>query len=294
MKEILTIIVTYNGMKWIEKCLNSVKTSSVESDLFIIDNGSTDGTREYIKSKYKDAIIVESTENLGFGKANNIGFSYALKHSYRYVYLLNQDAWISNDTFKKLIDIFNRYKEYGILSPIQVNRNCTKLDINFNLCCPKDLISDSILNREKKEVYDTNFVMAAHWMIKIETLHIVGGFSPIFPHYGEDDNYLHRLIYHNRKVGIVTSTYGVHDRENRILTKEKKRYLYYTLNLALLSNPNDENGLVCLIKNYLKSLYNDRSIKNFKNCLKLLKSYRKIKTFKNLSKKKGAFLKGAL
>ena len=92
--QLLVIIVNYNGMKWLERCLSSLTSSTVPSDVYIVDNGSTDGSQDYIRSNFKDAIFVQSEENLGFGKANNIGLQYAYEKGYEYVYLLNQDAWV--------------------------------------------------------------------------------------------------------------------------------------------------------------------------------------------------------
>ena len=48
----LVIIVTYNAMKWIDRCLGSVQSSLVGTDTFVVDNGSTDGTQEYINEHY--------------------------------------------------------------------------------------------------------------------------------------------------------------------------------------------------------------------------------------------------
>ncbi|MDE7397344.1 MAG: glycosyltransferase, partial [Muribaculum sp.] len=97
MMKILSIIVTYNGMRWIDRCIKSVLDSSISTDIYVIDNFSTDNTVEHIKKMYHRVMVYETNENLGFGKANNIGLKYALDNSYDYVYLLNQDAWIEQD-----------------------------------------------------------------------------------------------------------------------------------------------------------------------------------------------------
>ena len=129
--QILTIIVTYNGMKWMERCLDSVCNSSVASDIFIVDNGSVDGTQDFIREKYPHAIFMQNTENSGFGKANNYGLQYAVDKGYDYVYLVNQDAWVEKDTFKILISQHLSNPVYGILSPIQIQGNGEKMDKNF-------------------------------------------------------------------------------------------------------------------------------------------------------------------
>ena len=129
--QLLVIIVTYNGMKWLERCLSSLTSSTVPSDVYIVDNGSTDGSQDYIRSNFKDAIFVQSEENLGFGKANNIGLQYAYDKGYEYVYLLNQDAWVEETTFETLISMHKKHPEYGILSPVQIQANNTRMDTNF-------------------------------------------------------------------------------------------------------------------------------------------------------------------
>ena len=99
MTRVLVIIVSYNGMPWLERCLGSVypgaKTCHFAPDLYVWDNDSTDGSADYVAKHFPGAHLVRSAENVGFAKANNMGFQYALDHGYDYVYLLNQDAWLA-------------------------------------------------------------------------------------------------------------------------------------------------------------------------------------------------------
>ena len=171
MKELLVIIVTYNAMKWIDTCIRSVLLSSFHADIFIVDNGSKDGTIRHIKEKYPQVIFKQSTTNLGFGKANNIGLQYAIDNGYEYIYLLNQDAWVMEETFRTLIDVAKKYPQYGILSPLQVQANMHKLDFNFAtgaLCyesCPH--FFNDIIGGKLNEVYNVKNVMAAHWLMTL-------------------------------------------------------------------------------------------------------------------------------
>lgn len=73
-----TIIVTYNGAQWIEKCLDSLHECKVKTHILIVDNASTDNTLSIIREKYPEVELIESAKNLGFGKANNIGLRKAL------------------------------------------------------------------------------------------------------------------------------------------------------------------------------------------------------------------------
>lgn len=224
MDKLLVIVVTYNGMRWLDKCLSSVVNSSIEADLFIVDNGSTDGSIDFIKNNHPEAKLTISEENLGFGKANNLGLQYALDQGYDYVYLLNQDAWVEKDTFEKLIAVSKTHPEYGILSPLQTNASKTALDNFFCINCPCRMVSDSIMG-QSKNIYETKFVMAAHWLLPISIVKSVGGFSPTFIHYAEDDNLIDRIHFWGYKVGIVTNAIGIHDREFRESSIDKKIHI---------------------------------------------------------------------
>lgn len=250
--KILVIIVTYNGTKWINRCFDSLRASSVPVTTYVVDNKSTDETVALIKSQYPEVILHENTKNLGFGGANNIGMIYALMHDYDYVYLLNQDAWLMPDTLEKLIDIHRENPCYGVLSPMQTNAEMTRLDPNFaNITANNSsLISDYVFG-SLKSVYHIPFVMAAHWLISRECLQRVGLFSPVFFHYGEDDNYLQRVHYFGLKVGLVPEAQAVHDREFREMSKSST-LLRLTSQLFVHSANINISFLPSFIKSYTK------------------------------------------
>ena len=98
--KILTIIVSYNFEKWIDKCLGSLFSSEYPTEILVVDNCSKDNTVRIIKDKWKNVRLIESNSNLGFGKANNIGFEIAIKEKFDAVFLLNQDSWIDRGLSK--------------------------------------------------------------------------------------------------------------------------------------------------------------------------------------------------
>lgn len=279
-------------MKWLDKCLSSVVDSSVDADLFIVDNGSTDGTIEFIKDNYSHAVFIESKENLGFGRANNLGLRYALDNGYDYVYLLNQDAWVEPNTFKELIEVSVSNPEYGILSPLQVNREKTKLDKNFtNYCCPKELISDAILGVSKKRIYETEMAMAAHWLITSSCIQTVGAFSPTFFHYGEDNNYIDRVQFNKLKVGIVPEVKGIHDREFREISYKQSLHFFYTACLIKISNPNLRNQFVRILYISMIESMKKLDLNYLKIFLRIACRMRTYRYNLKLSKTSGAFIK---
>ncbi len=127
-QNVYCIIVTYNAMEYINKCLQLLSASTYPVHTVIVDNASTDETVSFIKNNYPEVILIEQSKNLGFGQANNIGFSLALKNDASHLFLLNQDVYIELETIEKLITAQVQNKQYGILSPIHANGNGEDFD----------------------------------------------------------------------------------------------------------------------------------------------------------------------
>ena len=254
------IIVTYNATKWIDKCFANFVDMPQNWEVVVVDNNSSDGTVNILKQNYPFVKIIQSDENLGFAKANNVGLARALKNNVDNVLLLNQDAWISVDDIKKLIELQNKNPEYYILSPLHYNGAGTDLDCNFSkyLECCGELFKDYMLHNIQKEIYSTNYCNAAIWLLSRDCLKNIGGFNPTFYHYAEDDNYLHRLFYHGGKLGLVPTIKGFHDREKRQANPKffGRLNLEYRVKILLdLSNPNlsNEKLFTKVFYRYLKS-----------------------------------------
>lgn len=215
MKHVFAIIVTYNGMKWYDRCFGSLRRSSIHVTPVVIDNASLDGSVEYIREHFPEAVIFEEKENLGFARANNIGMRYALDHGADYVLLLNQDAWLVQDNcIAHLIEISERHPEFSILSPMQLYGSGNQIVSESRRYAARneeqDWISDSYFGR-LKDLYEVEYVCAASWFLPAVTLRTIGGFDPLFYHNGEDDNYLQRIRYHGKKVGICPKVAVCHD-----------------------------------------------------------------------------------
>ena len=218
MDKVSVIVVTFKGMKWYDRCFTSLIHSDTPLNIIVIDNASDDGSTDYIKMHYPEIHIIASKENLGFGRANNLGIRYALDHGAQYVFLLNQDAWIEPDTIAELISISQTHPEYGILSPIHLNVTENKIEklllqrLDDSRTTDPDLFDDLFFHR-LKDVYETKYVNAAAWFVPRKTFEMIGGFDPIFFHYGEDDNFINRVMYHGLKIGICPKLTIVHDND---------------------------------------------------------------------------------
>src|SRR5215510_15787038 len=95
MADVGVVVVAYNGMPWIEQCLESVRGH----ETVVVDHGSTDGTRELVRERFPDAVLVEQA-NVGMGGGNNAGMRAA---SGDWFLLLNSDAWVLGDGLERLV-----------------------------------------------------------------------------------------------------------------------------------------------------------------------------------------------
>lgn len=215
---IYVIVVTYNGLKWIDRCLKSVLESSIAIEVVVVDNASEDGTADHIRNNYKNIVLLRQKTNVGFGMANNIGLAYVIQKQGEYVFLLNQDASVEKKTIQNLVNVSNRNRDYGIISPVHLNGAGANLDESFlyyikDKSC-EEFLSKSVLNQLEDKIYDIKMINAAAWLLPMYAVRKVGGFSPLFFLYGEDDNYCQRMRYHDYKIGIYPHAFVKHDSSN--------------------------------------------------------------------------------
>lgn len=214
MKKIYAIVVTYKGKCWYDKCLGSLRTSTIPVQVVVVDNTPGDEDAEYIRAQYPEVHLIKTDKNLGFGKANNLGIRYALDHNCDFVFLLNQDAWlVQPNVLEQLIIHSDLNPEYGILSPMHLTADEKMLSIQYENSqhdCSRQLVNDLYCN-QLQDIYETDYVNAAAWLLPERTLKRVGGFNPLFYVYGEDDDYLHRVHFHKMKVGVCPKLRVIHD-----------------------------------------------------------------------------------
>ena len=214
------IIASYNFEKndWIHRCLNSLRNSTSDCNIIVVDNNSSDNTVMIIKEEYPEVVLIEQTENLGFARANNIGIKYAYNNGASFYFLLNQDAWVEKDTIEKLVSALEDNPDYGIISPMHLNSEGSRIDEYFEKYlknCVKDYKLISSLYFNQTGLFETSFANAATWLVSRKCIETVGGFdTSLFVHYGEDDNYCQRVLFHKLKIGVYTGAAIFHDRNS--------------------------------------------------------------------------------
>ncbi|MDF2452212.1 MAG: hypothetical protein K0S26_1716 [Bacteroidota bacterium] len=251
--KVFVVIVTYNGAKWLDQCIGYTLKSTVKPEVIVIDNNSSDSTPDIIEQKFREVKLIKSKENSGFGKSNNMGMKMAYEAGADYILLLNQDAWLETDTLEKLIQSHKVQNDFDLISPMHLNGEGNALDYNFsNYIAPefcKNLYSDIYVGKIEQKLYEAQFINAACWLLTRKCLETIGGFSPVFYHYGEDNNYVDRLHYHGLKLGVCPQAKAFHDRDQiNSGAFYKKEVLEMRRRTLKYSDPNNVSSINAEIK----------------------------------------------
>ena len=111
--DISVVVVTYDAMPWIERCLESVRGNEV----IVVDHGSRDGTLELVRERFPEVRVIQQ-ENRGMGGGNNAGMRAAQG---RYTFLLNSDAWVVGDALDRLAAYLDTHPAVAVAGPRLTN-----------------------------------------------------------------------------------------------------------------------------------------------------------------------------
>ncbi|MCK5742257.1 MAG: glycosyltransferase, partial [Chlorobi bacterium] len=230
--DISIVIVNYNVKDFLLQCLRSVEKSlssafctDLSVETIVVDNDSNDFSVEYLRPMFPNVKFIDLKENIGFGRANNIGFDHS---NGRYVLILNPDTIIEENTLKVMFDYMEANPEVGVAGCKVLNP-----DGSFQLACrrgfpspwsafsklfglqklfPKSKIFAGYNQtfRSEDETYYIDALIGAFMFARKETLDKVGGFDPDFFMYGEDLDLCYRINKENQKIAYVHTTSILH------------------------------------------------------------------------------------
>ena len=110
------IIVSFNTKDLTRKALAALYNSSkIPEQTIVVDNNSADGSVEMVRKEFPQAILIESKENLGFAKANNLGIKQ--KSTQPYIWLLNSDTETGRNSLEQLFNYMESHEVAGVIGP---------------------------------------------------------------------------------------------------------------------------------------------------------------------------------
>jgi GT2 family glycosyltransferase len=248
---IAVIVLCYNERKWLEKCLTSVlATDDADFRVYLVDNGSSDGSAEFVERAFPTVRIVRNGRNLGFAGGNNEGIRAAVEAGADFLVLLNPDTWVEPRWLEEMREIFAADPAISVATAMILNYENDDFDQNFLqiLQSTRGFIQDS-WNRSVKPWYLTETGSGAALMARRSFYESVGVIDPEFFIYYEEIDLLRRGRFHGHKIAV--STRGIIHHYNRLETPNSGRpvkirfergYEIYTLKDQF--NP----ALKCIIK----------------------------------------------
>lgn len=194
------IIVNWNSKDYLQKCLRSIERHCQRRDLeiIVVDGASYDGCGEMLAAEFPSVIFVQSTENIGFARANNLG-AHSAKGDF--LLLLNPDTEFIEDSISTMLDALNILPDAGAIG-------CRLLNADRSIQTTSILTFPTILNRTldseflrrsfptlwgmgplfsgKTEPAQVEAVSGACILVRRELFEKVGGFTESYFMYCED------------------------------------------------------------------------------------------------------------
>jgi GT2 family glycosyltransferase len=108
------VVVNWNGKNLLRSCLTSLgHQSHSDLEILVVDNGSTDGSREMVRQEFPKVILIENEANLGFAKPNNQGMARATGEVF---FLINNDAEADPECVAKLVAVLEQDSKVGMVA----------------------------------------------------------------------------------------------------------------------------------------------------------------------------------
>ena len=221
------IIVNYNVKHFLEQCLHSVYKAAkgIETEIFVVDNNSVDGSAQLIREKFPDLHFIENKENVGFSRANNQAIKIV---NGKYILLLNPDTVVEEDTFSKVIEFMEKHPDAGGLGVKMIDGKGAFLPESkrglptpwvafYKMFGLSKLFPNSrkfgkyhLSYLSENEIHSVDVLAGAFMLMRKETLDKVGLLDETFFMYGEDIDLSYRIILGGYKNYYFPETTIIH------------------------------------------------------------------------------------
>ena len=225
MLDVSIVIVSFNTSRILDKCIESIKRETIcTHEIIVVDNASSDGSRQMLHEKYPDVILIENEQNLGFARANNQGFALA---SGKYYFMLNSDTVILSGAIDKLFEFMENNSDVGICGPRNISRdgtlqfNCDHFPSFWNTLW----VYSNFINRYPKvkifkrskmqywdygETRDVEMMTGCSLLIRAEIYKRLGGLDSNYFMYFEETDICFRAIQRGYRIVFVPCASIIH------------------------------------------------------------------------------------
>jgi GT2 family glycosyltransferase len=220
------IIINWHSRAYLRKCLESIDRSGFDgsAEVIVVDNASFDGSGEMIASYFPGVKFIQSADNRGFSRANNLGFEYS---SGRNILFLNPDTEIVGSALTEMVGVLDSNPDVAVLgcrllnSDGSVQSSCVQsFPTVWNQMVDAELLRSvfpranvwgtQALGEEKPLHREVETVSGACLLIRREVFDEVAGFSTAYFMYAEDADLCYRVKKAGWNVGCLSTTRVIH------------------------------------------------------------------------------------
>lgn len=203
------IVVNWNTKSLLRDCLTSVYQQSLDIDyeIIVVDNASTDGSKEMIRNDFPEVVLIENTQNRGFAAANNQGIAVAKGE---YVLLLNSDTIVLDNCITNIVSFADIHPRAGVIGCRVLNSDRTLQPTCFMFPSILNLLLSSsylykifpknrFFGREQMtwwnadDVREVDVVKGCFMLIRREAIEKVGILDENFFMYAEETDWCYRF-----------------------------------------------------------------------------------------------------
>jgi len=207
--DVSIVIVNWNTQDILRNCLQSIyeQAGGVHFEVIVIDNASTDGSAEMVRTKFPQVVLIENSENRGFAAANNQGLAIA---GGRYVLLLNSDTVVLNSAISKIVSFADAHPEAAVVGCQVLNPDKTLQPACFMFPSILNmLLSTSYLYKlfpknkffgreqmtwwDRNDIREVDVVTGCFMLARREAIDQVGMMDELFFMYGEETDWCYRF-----------------------------------------------------------------------------------------------------
>lgn len=204
--QLSVIIVNYNGLKYLKGCFDALhdKLQDIPHEIIVTDNNSPDDSCTYIKDNYPNVVLIESKENLGFGKGNNVGVQQAKG---QYLLLINNDTIVLNN-LAPVLDVLKRDGTVGAVGIKMLGGNENYLyaagkfpGINtlYRIKNQFNMGPEFKTGNFTKAQYEVDWLTGSFLMVPKAVYNQIGGFDEDYFMYVEDVDFCKKVQEHGYK-----------------------------------------------------------------------------------------------
>lgn len=247
---ILAVVVTYNRKELLYKCIEALLNQTYNKfDILIVDNNSTDNTKEYIDNLIDDKRVKykNTLKNIGGAGGFNLGLKESIENKYDYTWMMDDDTICDETALEKLMDASKILKkDYGFLASSVFFNDNVPCQMNKQKICKDWYNHLHLLDSGIIKIYHSTFVS---FFIKNEVAKKEGLPIKEFFIWGDDVEYTNRL---SKKYNcfLVSSSKVKHKIKNNVGSNialddidRMKRYKYAYRNEIYIAKKNGMYGI---------------------------------------------------